>query len=115
MRKVTWAVGVVLLTSLVASADTTVKLQWNANTESDLAGYRLYQSNTSGVYTTYRADIPAPTHEVTVTIPTDGTYFWVVTAYDTSGNESGRSNEATLVIDTTPPGPPTGCTAVKIP
>ena len=38
----------------------------------------------------------------------DGTYFWVVTAYDTEGLESGYSNEVTKRLDTTPPDNPQG-------
>ena len=36
----------------------------------------------------------------------DGTYFWVLTAYDISGNESGPSNEVTASLDSTAPEPP---------
>ena len=84
---------------------------WNANTESDLEGYHLYRSPTSGQYTfgsNWVADIPAGTETIDYTAP-EGTWYFVLTAYDTSGNESGPSNEVTLVVpDTTPPADPNG-------
>lgn len=90
-------------------------LQWDANAESDLAGYYVYEATTSGGYTagTYAVSVPAT---VTVLpfidyglVHADGEYFWVVTAYDLAGNESGFSNEVTAKFDTGPPEPPTGC------
>lgn len=82
---------------------------WDANTESDLAGYRLYQSDTSGSYTYLNpvADIPAGTETYTQAGVSDGTWFWVLTAYDTEGNESGPSNEVTMTVDETAPAAPT--------
>ena len=83
--------------------------QWDAPTDSDLAGYRIYQSNQSGVYTygptslNLIATIPLGTEEIALEID-DGTYFWVATAFDTGGQESEPSNEITDTID----GPP-GC------
>ncbi|RMH35376.1 MAG: fibronectin type III domain-containing protein, partial [Nitrospirae bacterium] len=77
-------------------------LTWDPNTESDLAGYNVYQGTSSGIYgppinvgntTTY-----------TVTGLQDGQqYFFAVTAYDTSGNESGPSNEVSKTIAPPPP------------
>jgi len=42
----------------------------------------------------------------------DGTYFWAVTAYDTSGNESVFSNEVSKRIDSVAPAPPSGLSAL---
>ena len=85
-----------------------VTFEWDANVESDLAGYKLYQSNTSGEYTDSVASIPAGTETVMLPDITDGEYFWVLTALDTSDNESEYSDQVTLTIDGTPPEKPTG-------
>jgi hypothetical protein len=83
---------------------------WDPNSEGDLAGYRLYESQTSGQYTygpgNAVKDIAAGTETVNI-VKGDGTYYWVLTAYDTSGNESGPSNEVTYTVDETGPSPPT--------
>ena len=87
----------------------TVTLSWNAPTTNsdttqltDLAGYRVYMSNTSGQYNSgniVKSNIPASssTGGVTETTTVDnlpnGTYYFIVTAYDIYGNESSRSNE----------------------
>jgi len=41
-----------------------------------------------------------------ISVP-DGTWYWIMTAYDTQGNESGKSNEVSATVDSTPPGAPT--------
>lgn len=95
-----------------------VSFRWDANTETDLAGYRLYQTETSGVYIygdgNQVATIPAGTEEVTLADVTDGQHYWVLTAYDMSGNESGRSNEVSTIIDSVPPAPPGGLSIWEI-
>jgi len=87
-----------------------VNFAWDANSESDLAGYRLHQSDTSGSYTyapgTEVADIPAGTETCTIDVA-DGTWYWVLIAYDNDGNESGPSNEVSASVDQTAPAPPT--------
>ncbi len=102
--------GIFLLFATLAFAGTSVTFEWDANTETDLAGYRLYQSTTVGVYTfgsgNEAAEILVGTETVMLENIPSGTYFWVVTAYDTEGNESLPSNEVTVTLDSTSPSAP---------
>ncbi len=85
-----------LLFSRPASAGS-VTLEWDANTESDLAGYKLHYGTASGNYTQSIDAGPA----LTVTAPnlTGGTtYFFVLTAYNTAGLESLPSNEVRYTV-----------------
>ena len=69
-------------------------LTWETNTESDLAGYKVYRSTTSGTYGAPIAVIQGNVTTYQGTNLTRGqTYYFVVTAYDTSGNESDFSIE----------------------
>ena len=78
-----------------------VQLIWDANTEPDLAGYWVYQSRVSGRYTRWKRilHIPAEIETCTIDRLLPGTYFWVVTALDTSLNESDYSNEVSAIIE----------------
>ena len=69
-----------------------IKLAWDANTESDLAGYKVYCGTTSGTYGT-PIDAGNVTTYTLAGLTLGQTYFIAVTAYDTSTNESGYSNE----------------------
>lgn len=100
-------------TNLVATGGQgQVSLIWDANQEADLAGYHLYRASQSGgPYTRVSGSL------LTGTSYTDGvaagTYYYVLTATDTSGNASGYSGEAsaTATGDTTPPSAPTNLSA----
>jgi len=84
-----------------------VTFEWDANSEADLAGYQLYQSTQSGIYTGNPvATIPVGTETITLTNVPDGTWYWVMTAYDTNDNESGYSNEVSESLDTEAPASP---------
>ena len=67
-----------------------VALQWAANTEVDLAGYRVYQGTSPGVYTS-SLDVGTVTGYTTSPLQEGMTYYFAVTAYDISGNESAPS------------------------
>ena len=75
-----------------------VKLQWDANTETDLAGYRLYQKTDSAVPPFVKIqDIPNRTTTASVTgLDSAHSYSFAVTAYNTAGIESGYSNIVTI-------------------
>jgi len=100
------------------NAASNITFAWDSNSESDLAGYRLYQSQTSGSYTfgdgNQVATILAGIETVQIANVPDGIYFWVLTAYDDKGNESGPSNEVTANLDTLAPGAPTTVTITII-
>lgn len=120
MKRLIGVLGLLmLLASPVLAADAT--LTWNANTESDLAGYKLFrgQINCSaagplqplvkngsdvqvGKVTTYfDAGLPA----------IDGTICYEIKAYDTAGNVSPASNRVSKALNAIPPVAPTGLDA----
>jgi len=71
-------------------------LDWKDNTEEDLAGYKVYRSLESGKPYDFVAE--AEESSYTDCGMESGTYFYVVTALDQAGNESGYSNEASGTI-----------------
>jgi hypothetical protein len=99
---------VLLLLVATPSFARTVTLSWTASTAADVAGYRVYQTTTSGVYTYGAATavgstVPGTTTFQVTGLPNTGPIYFVVTAYDTSGLESGPSNQ--IVGAVTPPAP----------
>ncbi len=93
----TLVISLALWSCTVAQA---VPIMWDANTESDLAGYKVYRGTVSGTYSLVE-DVGDTTNYNDI-VP-DGDYYWVVTAYDTSGNESLYSNEISKNVDTVSP------------
>ena len=86
-------------------------LKWDANIEADLAGYRIYQGTISGGPYTKIGEviIPTTTYNVSVTENADKitTFYFVVTAFDTTNLESDYSNQVSVVVDNrTSPAPP---------
>lgn len=107
-------------TTTLAPPDTTATLTWNAPTTrsdgavlTDLAGYKVYYGTAPGNYGTLiekplgneglscqdLTDRTQCTYTVgIVEVLASGTYYFVVTAYDTSGNESDFSSEVSKAI-----------------
>ncbi|SVE59509.1 uncharacterized protein METZ01_LOCUS512363, partial [marine metagenome] len=80
--------------SLAAAAgNTQVVLTWTANSESDLASYKVY-GGTSASPTTLLSTISAGTETYTNTSLTNGTtYYYRISAVDNAGNESSKSSD----------------------
>jgi len=98
-----------------------LKFRWEQPGDvTDLAGWRLYYGTASGHYTdsgTLWPKVPPDaetemtyTNSYTLTITPDVsgpvTYYFVLTAVDTTGNESAFSNEVSIKIDMAAPGVP---------
>jgi len=80
-----------------------LKLVWDSNKESNIAGYRVYLGKESGKYHQFVDVDPrkTPKNEIELRIknlPAGEKYFVAVTAIDTNGNESNYSGEASKEI-----------------
>jgi len=74
-------------------------LSWAPNPEADLAGYKLYYGTRSGAYGT--PIILGRQTSYTLEGLSEATYYFALTAYDTSGNESRYSEEVHKAISGT--------------
>jgi len=78
-----------------------VSFMWDANTEPDLSGYRLFMHDDATSY-----DYANPVLECTTVgasvknLPDGHTYYFVLRAFDTEGFESGNSNEVSQYFPT---------------
>ena len=95
MRTLFFTAALLALAFTAYAADVT--LQWDANTESDLAGYRVYQGNGGDLGTFTRVqEIAAPTTSATIKGLDSASHSFAVTAYNTAGMESAYSNIVTI-------------------
>ncbi len=73
-------------------------LQWDPNSESDLAGYNLYRSTSSGSgYSKVNSSLISSPCFTDDSILLGVTYYYVCTAVNISGLESGHSNEVSYM------------------
>jgi len=91
---------VFLLVGALESFAASVTLQWDANTESDLSGYRVYYGTSSSVYS-QSIDVGNVTQATVPDLVGGTTYYFAVTAYNVSGLESAPSNEVSYVTGAT--------------
>ena len=99
-------VGVFLIPNTVqSSTSNSATLQWAANQESDLAGYRVYRGIQSGSYGESR-NIGNTTMYQFANLEYGQTHYFAVTAYDSSGNESAPSPEVIKTIGPSPDSDP---------
>ena len=91
---------ILVLASKVFAGSATVS--WDANTESDLSGYKVYYGQTPGSYDSQMWVGDVISFRL-IGLEEGKQYFFAVTAMDFSGNESGFSNEVSTTIkqDTT--------------
>ena len=72
-------------------------LSWTANTEPDLAGYKVYIGTQSGLYNPPITLGTATTYSAT-NLASGKTYYFCVSAFDSAGNESPCSAEVSKPI-----------------
>ena len=76
--------------------DVSVTMAWDANPETDVIGYRLYYGTVPGTYPNILDAGNATTKTIVPIAP--GTYYMIVTAYNTAGLESLPSGELQVVV-----------------
>jgi hypothetical protein len=94
-----------LLLLIMPTAAGELKIVWQPNTESDLAGYIIYYGTQTGVYN-HRLPIGRQIQYTVTGLDSGRTYFFVVTAVDTAGNESVYSKEVVGLVQGGPSGNP---------
>ena len=77
-----------------------ITLAWNASTDSDLGGYKVYYGTASRDYDV-SLNVGNWTNCTISSLEQGETYYFAVTAYNTEGSESGYSNEVSIKIGTT--------------
>jgi hypothetical protein len=78
-----------------------VDLSWTGSTSTNVVGYYIYRSTTSGGgYAKLNTSSVGSTTYTDSTVSSGTTYYYVVTAVDNNGNESAYSNQSTAMIPT---------------
>lgn len=86
-----------------ATHASTVQLQWDTNTEPDLAGYKVYHNIASSPLAgTVPLDVSLQTTATISGLDPDTDYSFAVTSYNTAGVESSFSNILTFAEQTPP-------------
>ncbi len=76
-----------------------VALTWNASTSGSVVGYNVYRGTGSGgPYAQINSALDATTSDTDSAVQGGQTYYYVVTAVDSTGGESSYSNEVQAVI-----------------
>src|SRR2546425_1408544 len=100
---VTCALTALCFLAPALSSAAQVTLAWDPNTETDLAGYKLYYGLSSGSYPS-SVDVGNLTSYTLSGLLEGRIYYFAVTAYNLSLGESGFSNEVSKALaDVTPP------------
>jgi fibronectin type 3 domain-containing protein len=84
---------------LATTGDGFVSLDWDNNAEGDLHSYRVYRSTTSGSYGSALISGLSSSVYTDPSAANGVTYFYTVTAVDTSANESPQSAEVFATPD----------------
>src|SRR5260370_15370161 len=95
-----WILLLVLGLLAQAQPASGVTLLWDPSSGSNIAGYRLYYGTPSGTYRQI-VDVGNVTSFTVDDLLHGRTYYFVVTAYDDTGAESGPSNEVAFSLGST--------------
>ncbi len=75
-----------------------IHIEWDANTEADLAGYKIYRSTDSVVYQQIGEVIKTITFYEDTDVKLETRYYYRITAFDKEGNESTMSEPTSYTL-----------------
>ncbi len=91
------AILMLLLSGFMARGASRASLFWDANPDPSVVGYNIYYGGVSGVYTNM-VSVSSATNTVISGLTEGQTYYFVVTDYDSFGDESPFSNEVSYLV-----------------
>jgi len=103
-KSISYLIKILVFTAQMSHA-ASLNLAWDANSEPDLAGYKIYYGISSGKYDT-NIDVGKVTEYELSGLIENKIYYIALTAYDTCYNESEKSDE----VSGTAQSPPTTST-----
>lgn len=89
-------------------------LTWTANTESDLAGYKIYRSVGTGPLSLLASVGKVVTYTDNAMPAVDTTLGYALSAVDTAGNESLKGIMVTSAVNVNPPVAPVGLVVADV-
>ncbi len=92
MKKILLTTIFLFLFKSMALAQCSITLAWDANTEPDLAGYKIYWGSSTRNYNVTK-DVGNVTQITFNEFVCGSTYYFAATAYDFNNNESDYSDE----------------------
>jgi hypothetical protein len=82
-----------------APSQHSVTLTWNASTSSNVVGYNIYRGGQSGgPYAKINSALGPSTTDTDTNVQSGSTYYYVVTAVDSSGHQSAYSSQVKAVV-----------------
>jgi len=104
MKKLVLIIVLIVALNSFAFAEFVVTLEWSPNTETDLAGYKVFVHVETQNYNYTTPAWQGTETTCQVTVPTTDNYYFVARAFDTEGFESLNSNEVIFYGKPTAPG-----------
>ncbi|MCW4049564.1 MAG: hypothetical protein NWE89_07480, partial [Candidatus Bathyarchaeota archaeon] len=100
---------------LASGGDREITILWDPNTETDLAGYNVYRTDSAGgPYERINPYLITGNWYKDANLAEDVTSWYVVTAIDTSNNEGKYSNEASATTSNLAPEPVSEFTGIPL-
>ncbi len=99
MKKIFLSCWQILLIIIPGFCQTSVSVSWDSNSENDLAGYCIYYGTESKYYDHIK-DVGMTVSIQINNLTENVRYYFVLTAYDSSGNESDFSEEISIMLET---------------
>ena len=90
-------VSLTVTTGTAGNTTGSATMTWAANTEPDLAGYKIYSGTQSGVYGPPVSVGKVSSYQL-ANLAKGTTYFITITAYDSAGNESPHAAEVSKSV-----------------
>ncbi|MFW5902077.1 MAG: fibronectin type III domain-containing protein [Thermodesulfobacteriota bacterium] len=102
--------------SLSAIQQNSVEFTWEANTEADLAGYKIFYGTSTDTYPNEVAVAADLTAEEVTSLSEATRYYFTIAALDDAGNESDKAAEVIVdtLPDTRPPNVPAGVSGEQV-